>query len=98
MLIWGGLELGAIRVSKIWEALKAAEMGREPLVAAACPSLAEGLSATQLDAVQALLEHASVGAAAAACGVSPGTLEAWLKTPDFVAAYHVASRGARVRR
>jgi transcriptional regulator with GAF, ATPase, and Fis domain len=25
-------------------------------------------------------------------------LEAWLKTPDFVAAYHVASRGARVRR
>lgn len=97
MLVCKGPERTAI-VSKIWEALKEAETRREPVVAAALPPLAEGLSSTQLDAVQALLAHASVGAAAAACGVSPGTLEGWLKRSDFVAAYHVASRGARVRR
>jgi hypothetical protein len=85
-------------VSKIWQALKEAELRREPAVAAASPSAGKGLSATQRKAVQALLAHGSVGAAAEACGVSAATLEGWLKTPEFVAAYHIASRVARSRR
>jgi hypothetical protein len=84
-------------VSKIWQALKEAELRREP-AAAVSPSSGGGLSATQRRAVKALLVHGSVGAAAEACGVSQGTLEAWLKTPEFVAAYHIASRVARSRR
>ena len=85
-------------MSKIWEALKAAELQREPAVTAAMPSAAHGLSSAQRLAVRALLAHGSLGDAAAECGVSPGTLEGWLKSPDFVAAYHVASRAARARR
>lgn len=87
---------GAMRyaadMSKIWQALKAAESRREGV------EEHDGLSRAQRDAVQALLVHASVDGAARACGVSAGTLEGWLKTPVFVAAYHVASRAARARR
>jgi hypothetical protein len=83
-------------VSKIWQALKRVERQREPAVAAAAPPTGH-LSPTQRAAVRALLAHGSVGAAAEACGVSAATLERWLKNPDFVAAYHVASRAARAR-
>ena len=83
-------------VSKIWQALKAAELRREP--AMADPPSSEGLSSAQRNAVRALLAHGNLGAAAEACGVSPGTLEGWLKTSDFVAANPVACRAARARR
>jgi hypothetical protein len=85
-------------VSKIWEALKEAELRREPAVAAELPSPGGHLSSDQRAALGALLAHGSVSAAAAACGLSASALERWLRTPDFVAAYHAASRAARARR
>ena len=84
-------------MSKIWDALKKAELGREPSDAVLPPS-AEHLSPEQQNAVRALLEHGSVGAAAQACGVASSALERWLRMPDFVAAYHAASLAARARR
>ena len=85
-------------MSKIWDALKKAELGREPSGAPALPPSAENLSPEQQDAVRALLVHGSVGAAAQACGVASSALERWLRMPDFVAAYHAASLAARARR
>jgi len=85
-------------VSKIWQALKEAELRREPAVAADLPSPGDHLSAEQQAALCALLAHGSVGAAAEACGISATALEGWLRTPDFVAVYHAASRAARARR
>ncbi len=85
-------------MSKIWEALKQAQLHREPAVAAELPSPNEHLSPQQQDALRALLAHGSVGAAAQACGLASSALEGWLRTPDFVAAYHAASRAARARR
>ncbi|MBX3027925.1 hypothetical protein KF840_23775 [bacterium] len=84
-------------MSKIWQALKEAEQHREPAVAGV-PSPHERLSAEEEAALCALLAHGSVPAAAAACGLSQGTLESWLRTPRFVAVYHAASRAARARR
>jgi hypothetical protein len=85
-------------VSKIWEALKAAELRREPAVAADLPSPTEGLSAEQEAALCALLAHGSLQAAAEACGMSQAALEGWLRMPRFVAVYHAACRAARTRR
>lgn len=85
-------------MSKIWEALKAAELGREPALAADLPSPAHHLSPDQEAALCALLAHGSLQAAATACGLSATALEGWLRTPTFVAAYHAACRAARARR
>ena len=80
-------------MSKIWDALKKAELEREPLV------LQEGdaaesrlLTARQRSAVHALLTCASRAEAAAACGVSERTLLRWIKLPAFAAAYQAAGR------
>lgn len=89
---------GGAGVSKIWQALKDAELRREPAVAAQAPSPGEGLSAQEEAALCALLAHGSVRAAAEACGLTQGALESWLRTPRFVAVYHAASRAARARR
>lgn len=83
-------------MSKIWQALKDAEHLREPRLEEAPP--VEGLSPAQHDAIRALIAHGTVSAAARQCGVSAGSLEGWLKTPEFVAAYHAASLAARARR
>jgi hypothetical protein len=83
-------------MSKIWQALKDAELSREPLLDTR--PVRAGLTPTQQQAIRALLVHGSVSDAASACGVSARSLEGWLKTPRFVAAYHAASRAARARR
>lgn len=85
-------------MSKIWQALKEAELRREPATAAEPSSPRGHLTADQHAALEALLAHDSVRAAAAASGVSTTALEGWLRTPDFVAVYHAASRAARRRR
>ena len=85
-------------MSKIWQALKAAELQREPMVAAELPAPSAHLSVEQQAALCALLAHGSVDAAAAACGLQPAALEEWLRRAEFVAAYHAASRAARTRR
>jgi hypothetical protein len=82
-------------MSKIWDALKKAELERDPLIAEpegeTIPRL---LSGRQRAALEAMLAHGTLDAASAACGISRKTLERWLKTPGFVAAYQAASRAA----
>jgi hypothetical protein len=82
-------------MSKIWDALKKAELERDPLIAepeaSAIPRL---LSARQRAALEAVLANSSLAEASAACGVNQKTLERWLKTPSFLAAYQAASRAA----
>jgi hypothetical protein len=85
-------------VSKIWEALKAAEVRREPAIAAEQPAAGADLSAEQEAALCALLAHGSVQAAARAGGLSETALEGWMRTPRFAAVYHAACRAARTRR
>jgi len=81
-------------VSKIWDALKRAEQGREPLRFSA---LDGGLSPEESAAIRALLRQETVGAAARECGLDESALQAWLRKADFVAAYHAACRAARSR-
>ena len=85
-------------MSKIWQALKEAELRRDPAASPAAPALGEMLSTEQEAALCALLAHHSVRAAAEACGLSEAALEDWLRTPSFIAVYHAASRAARARR
>ncbi len=79
-------------MSKIWDALKKAELERDPLIAEPegvdVPRL---LSAKQRAAVEAILAHTTLAEASAACGVTQKTLERWLRTPAFLTAYQVAS-------
>lgn len=82
-------------MSKIWEALKRAEQGREPLRTTDPDG---GLSAEQAAAIRALLQPGTVGDAARECGLEESALESWLRTADFVAVYHAACRAARSRR
>lgn len=82
-------------VSKIWEALKRAERGREPL---RFPAVDGGLSREQSAAIRALLRQETVGAAARECGLDESAVQAWLRKADFVAVYHAACRAARARR
>jgi hypothetical protein len=82
-------------VSKIWDALKRAELGREPLRG---PDIESGLSLEQSAAIRALLRQATVGDAARECGLEESALQGWLRKPDFVAAYHAACRATRSRR
>jgi hypothetical protein len=82
-------------VSKIWDALKQAEWGREPLRRS---DIDGGLSAEQAAAIRALLRQETVGAAARECGVEESALQGWLRTPDFVAVYHASCRAVRSRR
>jgi hypothetical protein len=80
-------------MSKIWDALKKAELEREPLVApAGATNESRLLTAKQRAAVHALLSCPSRAAAAAACGVSERTLLRWFKLPAFAAAYQAAGR------
>jgi len=78
-------------MSKIWDALKKAELEREPLLAEAIPEN-RLLTAKQRAAVQALLSAPSRAAAAEVCGVSERTLLRWVKLPAFAAAYQAAGR------
>ncbi|MDX2169206.1 MAG: hypothetical protein SF182_19205 [Deltaproteobacteria bacterium] len=80
-------------MSKIWDALKKAELEREPVL----PETGELperrlLTPKQRLAVDALLSSASRAAAATACGVSERTLLRWIKLPAFAAAYQAAGR------
>lgn len=80
-------------MSKIWDALKKAELEREPLLADDdAPPQSRILTAKQRAAVQALFEHPSLSDACAASGISPRTLQRWLKAPTFVAAYRAVAR------
>jgi len=78
-------------MSKIWDALKKAELEREPLLQPE-PGESRLLSAKQRAAVRALLACSSRAEAAAACGVSERTLLRWIKLPVFAAAYAAAGR------
>ncbi|MGH7785353.1 MAG: phBC6A51 family helix-turn-helix protein [Candidatus Binatia bacterium] len=80
-------------MSKIWDALKKAELEREPLLADDdAPPQTRILTAKQRAAVQALFEHTTVAEACAACGVNQRTLQRWLKVPTFIAAYRAVAR------
>jgi hypothetical protein len=82
-------------MSKIWDALKKAELERDPVIAESEDKVVPRiLTPKQRAALEALLANATVTEAAAACGVSQKTIERWLKAPTFVAAYHAASRAA----
>lgn len=85
-------------MSKIWQALKEAELRRQSVLAAASSGARATFSAEQEAALCALLDHQSVRAAAAACGLSEAALEGWLRTPTFAAVFHAACRAARARR
>lgn len=80
-------------MSKIWDALKKAELEREPLVSEA-ESTGETrlLSTKQRAAVHALLTCPNRAAAAEACGISERTLLRWCKMPSFAAAYQALGR------
>jgi hypothetical protein len=82
-------------MSKIWDALKKAELEREPVIAAVeradVPRL---LTAKQRIALEALLGNPTLSDAANVSGINQRTIERFLKTPAFAAAYHVASRTA----
>jgi hypothetical protein len=59
-------------MSKIWDALKKAELERDPLQDHDdAPLHNRILTAKQRAAVPALFEHATVSAACTACGVNP---------------------------
>ena len=69
-------------MSKIWDALKKAELEREPVIANdGGAGETRILSGKQRAALQALLTCASLPEASAACGVSERTMQRWLKTP-----------------
>jgi hypothetical protein len=80
-------------MSKIWDALKKAELEREPMLPEAS-EVAESrlLTPKQRLAVEALLASPSRAVAAAACGVNERTLLRWIKLPAFATAYRAAAR------
>lgn len=79
-------------MSKIWDALKKAELEREPHLPEAEVAESRLLTPKQRSAVEALLAAPSRAAAAAACGVSERTLLRWIKLPAFATAYRAAAR------
>ena len=82
-------------MSKIWDALKKAELERAPEIADDGEAgETRILTGRQRAALQALLTCASLPEASAACGVSERAMQRWLKTPGFAAAYRAASRAA----
>lgn len=79
-------------MSKIWDALKKAELERAPLLQAEPGDGTRALTPRQRAAVQALLHCPGRAEAAAACGVNERTLSRWEKLPAFAAAYQAAAR------
>ena len=83
-------------MSKIWDALKKAELEREPVIADAEGDAAPTalLTGKQRAALQALLTSATFADACNLSGISERTMQRWLRRPGFIAAYHSASRAA----